>query len=964
MIRKNIGFDLQKVTRQSLSSLEEIDKYYLDFVVSRLFDRMANKRNSFFYIDDLELKDYICAMLRHHMITKRMKSHIITLNENTTTLPYDVPFDNCTLLIDIQPNTSELYVQSLAPLVHSCSSKNIRIVILGCIQYQAEFLESFERFDSYDCVLSEHELRQIIQLLNIRCKQNLFKLTSGMPTLLRTWVLASDEDVSYRRSDLFQIALNKALKWFMRDTLTLQQRICRLQMLLVGEDTYEHLSHIPGFEIDEVSSPFTVASGCRISCAATEDILTYRMFLDEHKDMLYGMEAAVLDTLESLYSFNEWEKLARALSILPMNDVIAQYIAKIPFEAINCGRCSLIEKASMYERSLSKSQVIALQMAESTIAGNLESLRYLVGEYRNEPGYDETIANQAEVILQSFSLLSGDVYERIELNTSDPLIDMLQVHCDAINLLSHGQLEVAYEHVLLNENKDKRTFAGQLLELDLMLLALMLGDDSWSKFKNEYQDIIDGLSSSGLVSVNLFVPVINDCIECVFNHDVNSFSLERAISAAQCRGYHLVSSCLLTFSVLYNLHIRNLLKAYTQAQLLSKTSGKCASDFLKSISNILLMLSCKLLEEDIPEDRRISKPSGSPENEVLLLIEDSLLLKEHEHISDFKGCPSGIWWFVFALEHIDEHLVQSLIDAIYPNWAIEYKHYKLRIENLSSNLKEVYEMNKVEEQLIKERNTLYIKIMGTIDIRSSGREVKEDDWSRKAAKMMLLYLAVAENHTLSRADLQELLWPDKDYIAARGNLYTALSSLKKTIGHNDELRPYIKCYEGYISLNPDCVRVDSDTFIRIARKMLDSSTDPDLLFGMYDDLVETFDGGLFIPIGDESGLFQARKESLEGLYLETLMTFAEISLRMRRPRQAVRCAKEILSIDDRREDAFILFMQALHSMGRRAEVVTAYNIFSKNLINKYGIAISPCTRDIYAEIIQDDSRPGMEYRAV
>ena len=963
MIRENLGFDLQKVTRQSLASLEEIDKYYLDFVVSRLFDRMA-KNNSFFYVDDLELKDYVSVMLRHHMIARKLKSHIITLNEATEALPYDIPFENCILLIDIQPKTSELYVKSLAPLVDACSKKGIPLIILGCKSYNYDFLDSFIRFDSYDCIFSEHELKQITNLLNIKIDRDLYQLTSGMPTLLRTWVLSCDGDISCRGSDLYQRTLLKTLNWFMRDSLSVQERRCRMQMLLIGQSSFKTISQLSGFDVEEISSPFTVVSGRSVSCAGWEDILTYRLFFDDHKDMLYGMEGALLSILDFLYTKSEWIRLSRALSILPMNDVVAHYVSKIPFELINNNQCSLIEKASYFERSLASSEILSLQMAEAAIAGNIESLDSLLDDYRMDEFQDEIIAGQAEMIFYAYILLTGKKADVPHRQTDDALVKKLQLHCDVLQLVSEGNLETAYEHILLFGNKDTSSFVGQILQLDLMLLSLYLGDDSCLKLESEYHPIIEGLSGSGLDSINLFIPVINDCINCVFNQEMNSFTLERAISAAQARGYYLLSSWLLIFSILHNLHIKNLLKAYTQVQLLNSTVRNCESDFIARIAILLELLSCKLLEEEYSIDEQPSSQPSTPEIEVLDMLQACLTGKNISATNNAKGSPAGIWWFVYVLEEIDKPLIQDLINIMHPSWVHDYKHYKIRIVNLSNEIREANEMNKIEEQLNKERNTLYIKVMGSVDIRSSGREIREDDWTRKAAKMMLLYLAIAENHTLSRADLQELLWPDKDYIAARGNLYTALSSLKKTIGHNDELRPYIKCYEGYISLNSECVRVDSDTFIRVARKMLESSSNPDQIFGMYEDLIQTYDGGLFVPVGDESGLFHSRRQYLESLYLETLMTFAEISLRMRRPRQAVRCAKEILSIDDRREDAFILFMQGLYSMGRRAEVVTAYNIFSKNLINKYGIAMSPATRDMYTEMIQDDPCPGVNFNAV
>ncbi len=959
MIHKELGFELQRVTRQSLPSLKQFDRHYLDFVIANIFEKISQQKKSLLVIDDLDLKEYVSWALRQYFVVQKAKAHILILNSKTSALPFDVPFDNRILIVDIHPDTPELFVGALDRLVASCAAKNVPLLFLTCKSYALNYLQSFERLDQYDCVLSEHEFRQISSMMNLMPRGDLYRHTSGMPHLFRTWIEANEEDVSFRHSEQYEKALTSALAWYTRDDLHHDKLSARLQMLLVGEGTYDELSHMEGFNLSAVASPFTVSNGRGISCAGFDDHLTYRRFFNRITEKIYEMEGALVHTLEFLFAHKKYKQLSRALTILPMNDVIAQYVARVPFDVINCGHCDLIDRAMSFDHALSTSELLCLKMGEAAISGNREMLEAHLTSYKQLDFLDSLIIEQAEAIVRSYALLQGERYSsNSSIHTSNPFLSKMNLHCEVIEHVMDGHLEAAYQLVLLQQINEENTFIDQILQLDLVMLSMLLGDDTWNVFDDEYRMLIEGLSASGLLSVNLFIPVFNDCIEGTFNQNMNAFSLERAISTAQCRGYNFLASCLLAFSVAYNLHIRNSLKAYTQVKLLHQTASVCDSQYLKGVSEVLLLLARKHLNEpvDLPEDAIDNYPDTA-EGDVLKIIIQAIIGQKISGDAIHPETPSGVWWLLYLIEDVDIDLFSDVVREMHPVWTHDYNHYKLRIVNLTQGIREALKMSKAEEQLLKERNMLYIKVMGSIDIRSSGREIREEDWSRKAAKMLLLYLAVAENHTLSRADLQELIWPDKDYIAARGNLYTALSSLKRTIGHNDELRPFIKCFEGHIALNPECVRVDSDTFLRVSRKMLDPASDPNAVLTMYEDLVSCFDGGLFAPIGDESGLFHARQEYFKSLFLETLMTLAEISLKMRRPRQAVRCAREILSVDDCREDAFILFIQALHSMGRRAEVVTAYNIFSKNLITKYGIAVSSSTRDIYAGIIQDDSYP-------
>ncbi len=956
MNRKDLGFELQRVTRQSLASLEQTDRYYLDYVMSRLLDNMSSTPQAFFHIDDSELKDYLSYAMRHYFLSEKRKSHIIFLNKYTSSLPYDLPYNNTTLIIDIAPDTPDLYVESLDRLVESCYNKNIKTIVLACTKYDYEYLDNFALYDDYDCIFSEHEMRLVQSSLQVDDEINLYSLTAGMPTLLKPWVIAHEDTYLLDNGEMYQASVYKCIEWYMREDLPSEVIKNRVQLLLVGKSEYELFSATQLNNPDNLASPFVVINGCSIGCAGWDDIQPYRKYFENHQDILYEHEGSISTILETLYQKKKWPELSRALSIIPSNDITAKYVSYIPFEVINCGYCSLIEKASLFEHSLSTPGRLSLRMGQAAIAGNIVDLETCLSDYCALDSSDIRIQYQARAIIDSYRILRG---ENVELEVNEEIdssfLKLLNMHNSVLNLVSQGNFETAYQIVLLQHNTFDNSFIGEMLGLDLVLLSLFVADDSWDNLQDNFHPAIEMLSSSGINSINSFIPVIKDCIDCIFNNEINTFTLERAISTAQCREYSWLASCMLIFSTAYNLKIKNLLKAYTQAQLLMQLVNNCDSDYLNCISQILYFLTKEKLGEDSSIPYQDLKYPSSAEGEVLAAIVWYLAGIRGSNNKVYPANPVGMWWFIRYLEQIDEPLVAHVLNKLNPVWVHDYKYYRLRFESLAKNIKEACEMSKVEDKLIQERNILHIDIMGSVEIRSSGKVIEEEDWTRKAAKMLLLYLAIAENHRLSRADLQELLWPDKDYISARGNLYTALSSLKRTIGYNEQLRPYIKCNEGYISLNPECVYIDSDAFSLIATKMIDSSCDPEVILG--EQLIGAYHTGLFVPIGDESGLFHARREYFQALYLEALMNLAELSLRMGRPRQTVRCTKEILSIDDRREDAFLLFIHGLHSMGRRAEVVTAYNIYSKTLINKYGIAISSTTRDMYTEIIQDDSRP-------
>jgi class 3 adenylate cyclase/DNA-binding SARP family transcriptional activator len=190
--------------------------------------------------------------------------------------------------------------------------------------------------------------------------------------------------------------------------------------------------------------------------------------------------------------------------------------------------------------------------------------------------------------------------------------------------------------------------------------------------------------------------------------------------------------------------------------------------------------------------------------------------------------------------------------------------------------------------------------------------------SNKELAGLLAYLICTTPAPQSRENLATLLWGSHFETQARQNLRQALFRLRQALGQD------LLIGDGEeISLAPGVIDSDAVRFQTLIRDGSRAS----LAEG-----VNLYNGRFLsdVNISEEAWVdwLVGERQRFEGLALDALVRLGDIELTAGHPNNALEAAHRALAINDLREDAHRLIIQALAAAGRKAEALKHY----KNLV--------------------------------
>lgn len=206
---------------------------------------------------------------------------------------------------------------------------------------------------------------------------------------------------------------------------------------------------------------------------------------------------------------------------------------------------------------------------------------------------------------------------------------------------------------------------------------------------------------------------------------------------------------------------------------------------------------------------------------------------------------------------------------------------------------------------------LEVCVMGGLSLALGERRITERRWRRKTSKSLMALLALTPGHLVTRFEAIEFLWPEADYDRGRENLYSTLSSLRRTIGQVPGGASYLISEMGQIWLDDALVTCDVDGFEGLARSVVGGRLRDDEVIAACLRLEVAFKGGACIPSADPHGRLQARCDELLRRYVDVLLIGAEAALRLRDVRQAVWFAESASASASSREDVVACLARAL-----------------------------------------------------
>lgn len=219
-------------------------------------------------------------------------------------------------------------------------------------------------------------------------------------------------------------------------------------------------------------------------------------------------------------------------------------------------------------------------------------------------------------------------------------------------------------------------------------------------------------------------------------------------------------------------------------------------------------------------------------------------------------------------------------------------------------------------------------MLGSFRAFVEGVEVASSAWATRRAREIVLLLALARQHRLSRDQAIDTLWPELDGDAGRANLRKAAHFARQALGHADA----VTLREGRVAILPSgTVRTDIEAF--------EQAADAALLRGDRDACVGAaalYEGDLLREEPYESWI-EGPRARLRGKFLRLLRTAGRI---------------EQLAYEEPTDEAAhqVLMRDALAS-GQRTSAIRWYGRLRTALERSLGVAPSAETERLYGQCV-------------
>jgi two-component SAPR family response regulator len=210
-----------------------------------------------------------------------------------------------------------------------------------------------------------------------------------------------------------------------------------------------------------------------------------------------------------------------------------------------------------------------------------------------------------------------------------------------------------------------------------------------------------------------------------------------------------------------------------------------------------------------------------------------------------------------------------------------------------------------------------------------------------------------------------LLWGSHFEVQARQNLRQALFRLRRALGQDALISDADE-----ISLAPGVVECDATELEALTQEGSRASLAK---------AVDLYEGRFLADVAITERAWAdwvaGEQQRLEGLALDALVRFAEIELALGHADKALETAYRALAINNLREDAHRMAVQALAAAGRRAEALKHYQDLVALLKRELNVEPDAATRSLVAELrsaqppsrspaarpdLRDDEKPSMK----
>jgi len=252
---------------------------------------------------------------------------------------------------------------------------------------------------------------------------------------------------------------------------------------------------------------------------------------------------------------------------------------------------------------------------------------------------------------------------------------------------------------------------------------------------------------------------------------------------------------------------------------------------------------------------------------------------------------------------------------------------------------------------------LQVAMLGGFAMRWGNQEMQSFDWASPRARALLCHLILQEGQPLHTDALLELHWGHLPEEKAKVNLQTTVSAVRRSLrkAFGQETNDWLRHEQGTYRWTPHVAwSVDAQQFEQSVQAA-NLLTDPTAQVQSLQHAVRLYNGDLLPEFINEAWCMPVAHR-LRHLYLEALLTLAQLHLQQVSYRDALRCCHRVLELDPCDEQACRLAMQAHDASGQRSEALQSYERCRDALHNLLGAEPSPATRRLYERIRDQSSK--------
>ncbi len=258
--------------------------------------------------------------------------------------------------------------------------------------------------------------------------------------------------------------------------------------------------------------------------------------------------------------------------------------------------------------------------------------------------------------------------------------------------------------------------------------------------------------------------------------------------------------------------------------------------------------------------------------------------------------------------------------------------------------------------------SLKISLTGPVSIEANGSRLDERSFPGRQGRLVFAYLLAEEGRAVPRDELAELLWGDAPPVTWKKALSVLVSKLRALLEEcgvdgQAALRSAFGCYQ--------LVLPGAWIDVAAARKAVDAAATA--LDG--GDIAAARAGAAeavalarrsFLP-GEDGAWVEEKRRELSDLLVQGLERLADACLAAGDPREAVRHAEELATLEPYRESGYRRLMQAHASAGDSAEALRVYERCRRFLADELGAYPSAESEAAYLEILRSSrGSPALE----